>query len=78
MKVIAKTGEYTIYQKRSDRYAVQSAAKKWINGDEKVAILREHKLIAAPAVKAPEPVEETVAEEAAEEAPAGEEAPAAD
>lgn len=71
MKVIAKTDEYTIFQKRSERYAVKNAAKRWINGDEKVAILLEHKLIEAAPVKAPEPeVVEEAAEEAAAEASA--------
>jgi hypothetical protein len=89
VKVVAKTDEYTIYQKRSERYGVLSAAKAWINGDEKVAILLEHKLITAPAVKAPEPeapaeeaaAEESAAEEAVAEAPAeeaAEEAPKED
>lgn len=73
MKVIAKTDEYTIFQKRSERYAVKNAAKRWINGDEKVAILLEHKLIEAAPVKAPEPeVVEEAAEEAAAEASAEE------
>ena len=82
MKVIAKTDEYTIYQKRNERYGVKGADHSWINGDAKVAILLEHKLIEAPVPKAPEP---EVAEEAAEapeaeaaeaeaEAPAEEEA----
>ena len=72
MKVIAKTDEYTIFQKRSERYAVKNAAKR-INGDEKVAILLEHKLIEAAPVKAPEPeVVEEAAEEAAAEASAEE------
>ncbi len=76
MKVIAKTDEYTIYQKRSERYAVKGADKAWINGDEKVAVLLEHKLIQAPAPKAPEP--EPEAEAAAEEAPEAAEAAAED
>lgn len=63
MKVIAKTDEYTIYQKRNERYGVKDANRAWVNGDAKVAILREHKLIAEPAVKAPAP-------EPAAEAPA--------
>ena len=79
MKVIAKTDEYTIFQKRSERYAVKNSAKRWINGDEKVAILLEHKLIKAAPVKAPEPevVEEAAEEpvEAAAEAEAEEEKP---
>ncbi len=69
MKVIARTDEYTIYQKRNERYAVKDSARAWVNGDAKVAILLEHKLIEAPTPKAPEP--EPVEESAAE---AGEEA----
>jgi len=64
VKVIAKTDEYTIYQKRNERYAVKDANRAWVNGDAKVAILRENKLIAAPAPKAPapEPAEAPAAE----------------
>ena len=68
MKVIAKTDEYTIFQKRSERYAVRSAQRQWLNGDAKVAILRQHQLIKPPAVKAPEP--EPVAEAPADDAAA--------
>jgi hypothetical protein len=76
MKVVLRNDEYTIYQRRDGRYAVEGADKKAINGDEKVAILVANDLIKAalPAAPEPEPVEE-VAEEAAAEAPA-EEAPA--
>ena len=38
MKVVKRTAEFTIYQKRSERYAVQSADKKWVNGDDKARI----------------------------------------
>ncbi len=82
MKVKAKTDEYTIYQKRNERYGVKDANGNWVNGTAKVAILLEHKLIDAPLPKAPEPeaeavedaaateeaAEETAAEEATEEA----------
>ncbi len=79
MKVIAKTDEYTIYQKRNERYAVKNAAKAWVNGDEKVAILLDNKLIEAAAPKAPEPepAEEPV-EDSAETEAAGEESAADD
>jgi len=71
VKVIAKSDEYTIYQKRNERYAVRDAKRAWVNGDAKVAILLEHKLIEAPKAKAPEP--EPVADEApAADAGAGE------
>ena len=71
MKLVKSTAEYSIYQKRNNRYGVKSAARKWINGEAKVAILLAEGLVKAPATKAPEP------EAAAEEAPA-EETPAAD
>ncbi len=75
VKVIAKTDEYTIYQKRNERYAVKDADRAWINGDQKTAILLEHKLIDAPQPKAPEPevAEEAPAEEASAEEDAAEE-----
>ncbi|MDC3409632.1 hypothetical protein OAY23_01740 [bacterium] len=68
MKAVVKTDEYTIYQRRDERYAVEGANKKAINGDEKAAILSKHELIKL-AVAAPV-VEEVVEEAAAEEAPA--------
>lgn len=77
MKVITKTDEYTIYQKRNERYAVKDANRAWVNGDAKVAILLEHKLIEAPTPKAPEPEPAEAATEAVAaegEAPAGESA----
>lgn len=79
MKLVKKTDEYTIFQRGDNRYAVQTAKKQAVNGDDKIRILLEEGLIkaAAPA----EPVEEAPAEEeaAAEEAPAAEEeAPAED
>jgi len=68
MKSIKKTAEYTIYQKRNNRYAVKSANGQWLNGDDKVTVLVAESLIklsAAAPVEAP-----------AEEVPAAEEAPA--
>lgn len=64
MKVIAKTDEYTVYQKRNERYAVRNANRQWVNGADKVAILLEHKLVTAPKPKAPEPEPEAEAAEA--------------
>lgn len=76
MKVVKKTPEYTIYQKRSDRYAIKDADKKWVNGDEKVKILVAEKLLKVELPK-PKPADEpeAAADEAGEEA-AAEEAPA--
>ena len=73
MKVIKQTEEYTIYQKRSGRYAVKGAGKM-INGEEKAKIPLAEDLIKLSVAAEPEPVDEVV-EEAAEEA-AAEEAPA--
>ncbi|MGV6807187.1 MAG: hypothetical protein ACWA5K_04725 [bacterium] len=88
MKVVKKTAEYTIYEKRSGRHAVKGADKQWINGEEKAKILLAEDLIklTAPAAPEPEPVEEVeeaATEETAEaepteevaEEPAEEEAP---
>jgi hypothetical protein len=78
MKLVKKTSEYTVLQRRDGRYAVQGSNKSPVNGDEKIKILAAEGLlkVAVPAAPEPEVVEEPVAEEAAaEEAPA-EEAPA--
>ncbi len=68
MKLIKKTKEHTIYQKRSGRYGVQSNSKKWINGEDKVKILSKAKLITlkAAAPKKEEPVAEEAPVESAE------------
>jgi len=58
MKVVKKTAEYTIYQKRSGRYAVKDADKNWVNESDKVAILLNEGLITAPAPKPAEPEQE--------------------
>ena len=77
MKTIKKTAEYTIYQKRNNRYAVKGANANWLNGEEKVAILLAENLIkltqpATPEVKAEahaDTAEETVEEASAEGEP---------
>ena len=80
MKVGVKNDEYTIYQRRDGRYAVEGADKRPINGDEKVTILAANELIAVTLPAAPE--EEAASEEAAETETEAEEAgdpePAAD
>ncbi|MCG6970699.1 MAG: hypothetical protein LJE85_13115 [Gammaproteobacteria bacterium] len=68
MDVIKKSADYTIYQKRSNRYAVKDANNRWVHGDDKVKILLAEKLVKAPA---PKPKEEPAAE-TAEETPAQE------
>lgn len=66
MKVVTSTDEYTIYQRRDERYAVVGADKQPINGDAKVAILLQHDLIKAAPPKAPEPEPEAEAADAEE------------
>ena len=67
MKVVKKTDEYTIFQRRDNRYAVQDANGKAVNGEEKAKILSAEGLIKTPEPKAA-PVEEAPAEEAKETA----------
>ena len=71
MKVVTRTDEYTIYKKRNQRYAVRNKEKQWVRGDDKVAILLAHNLVAAPVPKGPEHPEEPAAEGGAETAEAG-------
>ena len=72
MKSVMSTDEYTIFQRRDGRYAVEGAGRHAILGDDKVKILLEHDLVKAPAPKAPEPepVEEVAEEAVVDEAPA--------
>ncbi|MDO8862009.1 hypothetical protein Q6D67_09870 [Haliea sp. E1-2-M8] len=67
MKLIKKTPEYSIFQRGDERYAVQDAKRKAVNGDEKVSILTAEGLLKAPTPK-PAPVEEAPAEEPAADA----------
>lgn len=72
MKVVKKTSEYTISQRRDGRYAVVGSDRKPVNGDDKVKILLAEELIKATApAPAPEPEPEPE-EVSAEEAPAEE------
>jgi hypothetical protein len=71
MKVVVTNDEYTIYQRRDGRYAVEGADKKPINGDEKVTVLLANELISVTPPAAPE---EEAAPEAAEEVEAEAEA----
>ena len=60
MKLIKKTAEYKIFMRGDDRYAVQDASGKPVNGEEKVRILVEEDLIK---VTMPSPKEEVVESE---------------
>ena len=62
MKVVKKTSEYVISQRKDKRYAVQDSYNKAVNGEEKVKILLAEGLIELKTA-APKP-EEAVAEEA--------------
>jgi hypothetical protein len=55
MKLIKKTAEYKIFMRGDDRYAIQDANGKPVNGEEKVRILVEEDLIK---VTLPSPKEE--------------------
>jgi len=55
MKLIKKTAEYKIFMRGDDRYAIQDASGKPVNGEEKVRILVEEDLIK---VTLPSPKEE--------------------
>lgn len=73
MKIVKKTSEYTISQRRDGRYAVVDGNKKPVNGEEKVKILLAEELVkvTAPApAPEPEPEVEAAAEETVEEAAA--------
>ena len=80
MKVVKRTADYTVYQKRSERYAVQGKDKAWINGDDKAKILLEEGLIKVvlPKPPEPEPEPEAEAEGSTDEAAAADDEPAAE
>ena len=59
MKVKIESDEYTIYERRDGRFAVQDASGKPINGAQKIEILLAHELIVAVLPKVEEPSEET-------------------
>lgn len=63
MKTVKKTAEYTIFIRNDKRHAILSSANKWINGEDKVAILQKEELLKAPAPKAAEPAAEEAAAE---------------
>jgi hypothetical protein len=77
MKVILRTKQHTVYEKKSGRFAVKDAEKNWVNGDDKVAVLLAEGLVkTAPPAVAEAPVKEAPVEEAPAEETAVEEAPA--
>ena len=79
MKLIKKMADYKIFMRGDERYAVQDANGKPINGEEKVKILVAEDLIKvtvpSPKKEAPAEAEEAGADDEVEAAEA-EEAPA--
>ena len=70
MKLIKKTPDYKIFVRGDDRYAVQDADGKPVNGEEKVRILLAEELITvAIPDPTPEPAEASDADEGEGEAP---------
>ena len=69
MKVVKKTDEYRVLQKRSGRYAIRTVMGEWMNGSEKIKILIEAGLIKGALPRepeedpSPEKSEETIADE---------------
>ena len=72
MQQVKKTADYTIYQKKSGRYAVKGKDKQFVRGEDKARILLAESLIEPPKPKgpAPEPAAESEAAETAVDAPA--------
>ena len=58
MKELKKTGEYTIFEKKSGRYAVKNADRKIVSAEEKQKVLLEAGLIKLSEPKAVAPAEE--------------------
>lgn len=70
MKLVKKTEQYSIYQRRDERYAVKDANKKPVNGEAKSKILLEEDLIKAMVPAKPAVEASGEQESAAAEAPA--------
>jgi hypothetical protein len=72
VKKVKKTNDYSVFQKRSGRYAVRDNDKKWLHGEDKTKVLLGEGLIKLPEPKpaAPAEPEAAPAEESTEAAPA--------
>jgi hypothetical protein len=66
MNLIKKTSEYKIFKRGDERFAVQDASGKPVNGEEKVNILLAEELIKV-SLPGTAPVEEAPADEEATE-----------
>ncbi|MDG1066526.1 MAG: hypothetical protein P8O91_09945 [Luminiphilus sp.] len=79
MNLIKKTNEYKIFKRGDERFAVQDATGKPVNGEEKVNILLAEELIKVTLPGAePEPAEEAPAEEEAPVEASGDDEAASD
>ena len=67
MQQVKQTAEYTIYQKKSGRYAVQGPGKRkhWLHAEEKTKILVAEQLVTLPEPKKPAAEAEDAGEPAA-------------
>jgi len=70
MQQVKKTGDYTIFQKKSGRYAVKGKDKQFLHGEDKTRILLAEDLIKKPEPKPPAPASEAPEAEAPEAASA--------
>ena len=68
MKLVKKTAEYSIFERNDKRYAVQGQGRKWINGEDKIAILKNEGFWKQPEPKAAESAPEEAAEGSEEQA----------
>ncbi|MEA3639378.1 MAG: hypothetical protein VBE63_05475 [Lamprobacter sp.] len=68
MKKLKTTTDHSIYEKRSGRYAVKDKRKRWVQGDDKVAVLRAEGLLKTPEPKTAPAETEADASEGAETA----------
>jgi len=72
---VQQAGDYSIYQKRSGRYAVRDKNKCWVNAEEKTKILLDAGLIniCPPKLAAADEAAETTSEGTAGSEEAGQE-----
>ncbi len=74
MTLIKKTDDYKIFKRGDERFAIQDASGKPVNGEEKVKILLAEELIKVTLPAEPEPEAPADEAEAAEETEAEAEA----
>lgn len=67
MKIVKRTSEYAIYEKRNGRYAMKNAKGVYVTGDDKVKVLMDEGLLKRPEPKPAEPEAEAAEAEAAAE-----------